>query len=160
MNGRFPKPVTTTLVLTSAFWLFMLWQQSAFVLHSLQSPPDHPTVARFAQRYIVTSSAELAAFLFAALAFGTLLYWLRASWAAAALTLISILAVWRYFLAGTSILFRPPLGDGTLGGAFAAQSRLVSERWFSFSVQTVLLFALVILWVICFCRLYAANRNA
>ena len=150
----------TTLVLTGVFWLFKLWQQCAFVLHTIQSPPDHPTVARFAQRYIVTSSAELAAFLVAAVTFGALLCWRRAAWAAAALALVSGFAVWRYFFAGMDVLFRPPLGDGTIGGAVSAHLKLTSERWFTSSIQTVLLFALVFLWVICFRRLQAANRNA
>lgn len=159
MNERFPKPVITTLVLTGVFWLFMLWQQGTFVLRTIQSPPDHPTVARFAQRYIVTSSAELAAFLAAVLVFGALLYTRRAASAAAGLALVSCIALWRYFFAGMEVLFRPPLGDGTIGGAVSAQLRLASERWFTFSIQTVLLFALVFLWVICFRRLYAANRG-
>jgi hypothetical protein len=148
-----------TLVLTSAFWLFMIWQQCAAVLHIIQSPPANRTVARFAQDYIVTSSRELAAFLLAVLIFGALLCWRRAAWAAAALALVSGLAVWRYFFAGMSVLFRPPFGDGTIGGAVSAQLRLVSERSFAYSVQTVLLFALVFLWVICFYRLHAADRN-
>lgn len=153
MNEQLPRPVTFTLVLTGLFWLFMLCQQAAFVLHTIQAPPDHPVVAHFARRYLFTSSAQVSLFFVAAFIFCTLIWRTRQAWAAGVLVFISGLAVWRFFLAGSGILFRPPLGDGTLSGAIAAQLRLASQNWIMFSIQTPLLFALVILWIICCHRL-------
>lgn len=156
----FPKPVLLTLVLTVAFWLFMIGWHVYFVWYSFVVGSDHPTVNAFAHRYAITSSIQLLVLvgIAAVLTIAVLLF--RSALAAAGLAALSAFAVWHYFLAGSSVFFRPPLGDGSWSRALSLYYTLHERLLFLHILQGIALVALLILWPLCASRLRHAHERS
>jgi hypothetical protein len=116
---------------------------------------DHPVVRAFARGYAVTSTAELFLFIgITAVLTGRVCTRYSAS-SAACLCILFGFAIWRYFLDGIGVFFRPPLGDGSWAQAFAGYVRLNANFLGVRMIELILLFALPVLWLISFRRLYA-----
>jgi hypothetical protein len=137
----------------------MFGLQAFTVWRSFTTEIDHPIVRSFAHRYVFTSSAELFIFIVIAAVLTALVWTRRSTLSAAGLCILFGFAVWRYFFAGMSVFFRPPLGDGSWAQAFAGYLRINANFLAVRIIQLLLLFALLVLWPISFRRLYALNRN-
>jgi uncharacterized membrane protein YbaN (DUF454 family) len=156
----FPKPVFITLVLTIAFWLFMFGQQVYHVWYSFAVGSDDPTVNAIAHHYAITNSIQLLAFIGIAAVLSMAVYMFRSPWAATALAVLSAAAGWHYFFVGTSAYFRPPFGDGSWSGALSAYCTLNAKFLFLHILQSITLFALLILWPLCASRLRHAHERS
>ena len=159
MNKQLPTVVRVTVLLTVAFWLFMFLRQIFTIWRTVTIDID-PLLQSFAYRFAITSSALLFAYIASAALLTAFVWTRRSRWAAVGLCFLFAAAVWQYLLAGTSILFQPPLGDGSFSGALSAQRRITGSFFGLHVVQSILLVTLLLLWLLCLSRLHALNRNA
>ncbi len=94
--------------LNTVFWTLLLIQIPLLWNIPLPEPgPDH--VRDFAQRYRVTVSLELLAFVAASLALSVAMWRRPRPWIALGLCCIALLFFYRMHLAGLSVLFRRPV---------------------------------------------------
>jgi hypothetical protein len=159
MATKLPKLISGTLILTAFFWIFMLGRTTFSVWRYLHMTVD-PSIAASAHRYIITSSLQVVLFTVFATILSLTVRFDRSASAACGLVLLFLVAIWHYFFAGTSILFRPPLGDGSWSRALSTYYRLHSGFLGLHVFQSALLFTLLVLWVLSLLRLRASNRIA
>ena len=158
MTTKLPRFIAVTLTLTAIFWASMLVQQAAFLWRTSHMAVD-PLIRSFASRYSITSTLEVFVFTAFAGSLSIAVYSFRSFTAACGLFILSGLAVWRYFFAGTSIFFHRPLGDGSWSGAFASYYHFHCAHLGVYLFQTTLLFALLILWLLSLPLLYGRSQN-
>jgi hypothetical protein len=143
---RLPR---VALILSALFWLIVLVQQILWLPHALQPRFTHdPRIGAFASRYVFTSSLQILLFFTVA---GVLAFYVRSTrraWPAAALCLLFAVALWRYFLTGLSLFFRPPFGDGSLHGAALGYLRFHSTGMWLHVIKLVLVVSSFALWAI------------
>ena len=146
-----------TVILTVMFWTYMFCVQAVSVWRYFTIEIEHPVVRDFAYSYAFTSSAHLFLFIACAALLTSVVWIWRSAWSAAGLSLLFGVAIWRYFFAGISVFFRPPLSDGTLSNAFSAYLNVNRNFLVLRICEALLLPALLVLWAICFRRLSALN---
>ena len=137
-------------ILSAVFWATLLLHIYALFTEPL---PDHETVRRFAERYRVTSSLQLLAFVLPGIALSLWVWLRRSAWAAVALACVAAAAFWWMYASGVSVYFRPPLGDGSFGGALDGWWRLHSSAIGWHVAKISLLIASVVAWLIVYARL-------
>jgi hypothetical protein len=141
--------VRVAIVLTALFWLIALVQQAIWLPHALQPRFTHDArIGAFASHYALTSSIRLLLFVVAAGVLVFCVYRGRRAWAAAALSVLFALAFWQFFLAGLSLFFRPPFGDGSLHGAALGYLRFHSAGLWLHVTKLVLLLSCFTLWAV------------
>ncbi len=137
-------------VLNAVFWGILLVQIPLLWSVPLPEPAaDH--VSEFAQRYRVTASLELFAFIAASVALSVLM-WLRPkAWTAITLACLGAAFFWRMHVSGLSVLFRPPVGDGSLLGALHGWWQF-NGHWLTLA-RLPLLISCIVAWLIIYARL-------
>lgn len=136
-------------IANAVFWALLLIQIPLLWNVALPEPgPDH--VREFAQHYRITASLELSAFVAASITFSALM-WLRPRrWVALVLACIAVLFFYRMNLAGLSVLFRPPAGDGSVLGAMRSWWQFNGNWWL---VRLPLLLTCIIAWFVIYAGL-------
>jgi hypothetical protein len=143
---------------TIAVWLLTLLQQLAFLGHALQPQFIYdPRIGVFARHYALSSSLYVITFTLAGCGLAVCVLRSRAPWASVLLFVLSGIALWHFYVAGLSMHFRPPSGDGSFRGALASYQRLLSARlWFQpiwFDLPRAAFFAAsILLWPIIYFR--------
>ena len=136
------------IILSALFWAIALVQQAVWLPHALQPQFTHDArIGAFATRYAITSSVQLLLFVAVACLLAFYVYRSRRAWAAAALCVLFVLALWQYFFAGLSIFFRPPLGDGSLYAAALGYVHFHSGDMWLHVTKFVLVLSCLFLWV-------------
>lgn len=137
-------------IVSVVFW-------AALLLHiyvTFATPlPDHETVRGFAERYRITSSLQILAVAIPGIVLSLWVWLQRSTWAAIALACLAAATFWWMYISGVTVLFRPPLGDGSLGGAFHGWWRLHGPAIGWHVAKISLLVASVITWLIVYARL-------
>lgn len=133
----------------AVFWALMLVQIPLLWNVALPEPgPDH--VREFAQRYRVTESLELLAFVGASLALSVVM-WLRPrNWAALGLGCIAAIFLYRMYIASLSVFFNPPTGDGSFMGALQGWWHFNGNLWL---LRLPLLLSCIVAWLVIYARL-------
>ena len=141
------RVVRVAIILSALFWVIVLVQQAIWLPHALQPRFTHDArIGAFASRYAITSSVQLLLFATVAGALGCYVHQSRRTWAAAALSILFLLAFWQYFLAGLPLFFRAPFGDGSLRGAVLAYLRFHSAGMWLHVTKLVLVLSCVVVW--------------
>jgi hypothetical protein len=136
-------------VANAIFWALLLVQIP--LLWSIPLPesgPDH--VREFAQHYRVTASLELCAFVVASLALSVAMWVRPRRWVALGLGCIAVIFLYRMHLAGVSVLFRPPAGDGSLVGAMRGWWQFNGNWWL---IRLPLLLTCIVAWFVIYAGL-------
>ena len=143
---------------TIVVWLLTLVQQVAFLTHALQPQFIHdPRIGVFALHYALSSSLYVITFTLAGCALAVCVLGSRAPWAFVLLFALSGIALWHFYVAGLSVHFGPPFGDGSFRGALASYQRFLSARlwfqpiWFDFP-RAAFFAASILLWPIIYYR--------
>lgn len=138
-----------TAIASTVFWALLLIQIPLIWNIPLPEPgPDH--VREFAQRYRVTASLELVAFVGAGLALSIVMWRRPKRWVALGLCCIALLFFYRMHLAGLSVLFRPPVGDGSLMGALRGWWHFNGNWWL---LRLPLLLSFIVVWLVVYVQL-------
>jgi len=115
--------------------------------------PDDDRVRQFADRYRITSSLQVMAIVIAGVTFSLLVWLRRAAWAAIALTCLAVFVLWRWYIAELPLLFRSPLGDGSLKRAASMWWRLHGTLLGWHIAKLTLLLLSAIVWPLAYARL-------
>jgi len=142
-------------IISAVFWAALLLHIYALFADTL---PDDETVRRFAEHYRVTSSLQLLVFVLPGTALSLLMWLRRSAWAAVALACLAAATFWWMYVAGVDVFFRPPLGDGSFGGALHGWWRLHSPAIGWHIAKISLLITSVVTWLVVYARL-ARERN-
>jgi hypothetical protein len=153
------RVIRFAIALTACFWLVVVIQQVAWIPHAAQPRfTQDPLIGYFARSYVVTSSLQIVLFVAIAAALAAYVYRSRRPWAAAALCILFVLAFWQYFLVGLPLFFRPPLGDGSLHGAFVSYARFHSMGLWLHLTKLFLVLGCFGLWIAVFSRISHASQ--
>ena len=136
-------------VANAVFWTLLLIQIPLLWSIPLPEPgPDH--VREFAQHYRIAASLELLAFVTASIIFSAFMWVRPKRWLALVLACIAILFLYRMNLAGLSVLFRPPAGDGSVVGAMRGWWHFNGNWWL---IRLPLLLTCIIAWLVIYAGL-------
>jgi hypothetical protein len=138
------------------FWTALL---AHIYLTFAQPLPDDDRIREFAERYRITSSLEVLAIAATGIIFSLFVLFRRARWAAIALMWLAGFVLWRWYLSGLSYLFRPPLGDGTVGRAASTWWRLYSPLLGWHILKVTMLLLSIIIWPFIYARLSRDRRG-
>jgi hypothetical protein len=141
---------------TMAFWLFDLLQS---VMLAFRALPGEPWIATFTARYAAIALIECALFTMSAI----VLSWfvLKYRWRFGAFLMVSLFVVfvWRSYLSGASFYFGPPLGDGSLLGAWHAYLVVLWPRIEFHVLRLTALVALAGWWCLVFFRIRKVQQQ-
>lgn len=150
------KHLKMIAILSILFWVSM----SVHIYWTFSTPlPADERIRAFAEKYRVTSSVHLLAFMLAGIALSVWAWLRRSAFAAAAMACLMGAALWWMYLAGSSIYFRPPLGDGTFGKALHSWLHIQSSQLPWHLCKLVFLVSAVPAWLFVFTKLSAERRE-
>lgn len=142
------QPVRIVSALSALFWTSLLLH-----VYIMLKTSDND-MRSFELRYSLASSTKLIIIVMVGIFLSLLAYFRRASkWSTIALAGLSAFMLWAWYLSNLPAFLRPPLGDGSFGGAVEIWWRLHSALIGWDIVKIVFLLFSTVFWSLAYRRL-------